>query len=73
MRQRGPIYPYEIVKMLTPPPEDARAEFPPGDFVEYDLDADGKLVPVDRPYGQNTSNIIVGRHPQFHRPSIRRA
>ena len=60
MRQRGLIYPYEIVKMLTPAPEDTRAEFPPGDFVEYDLDADGHLVPVERPYGKNKANIIVG-------------
>jgi acetyl/propionyl-CoA carboxylase alpha subunit/acetyl-CoA carboxylase carboxyltransferase component len=60
MRQRGLIYPYEIVKMLTPAPEHTRAEFPPGDFVEHDLDAAGHLVPVDRPYGQNKANIIVG-------------
>jgi len=60
MRQRGMIYPYEIVKMLTPSPQDTRAEFPPGEFVEHDLDADGRLVLVDRPYGQNKSNIIVG-------------
>ena len=60
MRQRGLIYPYEIIKMLTPAPQDTRAEFPPGDFVEHDLDAAGDLVPVDRPYGQNKSNIIVG-------------
>ena len=37
-----------------------QAEFPPGDFVEYDLDATENLIPVDRPYGQNKSNIIVG-------------
>ena len=60
MRQRGLIYPYEIIKMLTPAPEDTRAEFPAGDFVEHDLDAEGDLVPVDRPYGQNKANIIVG-------------
>jgi acetyl-CoA carboxylase carboxyltransferase component/biotin carboxyl carrier protein len=60
MRQRGLIYPYEIIKMITPAPEDTRAEFPSGDFVEHDLDAAGDLVPVDRPYGQNKSNIIVG-------------
>ena len=60
MRQRGLIYPYEIIKMLTPPPEDARADFPPGDFVEHDLDADGNLVPVDRPYGRNQANIVIG-------------
>ncbi|HEY4901703.1 MAG TPA: carboxyl transferase domain-containing protein [Terriglobales bacterium] len=60
MRQRGMIYPYEIIKMLTPVPEGIETQFPPGDFVEYDLDADGHLVPVDRPYGKNKSNIIVG-------------
>ncbi len=59
MRQRGFIYPYEIVKMLTPAAEHT-AEFPAGDFVEHDLDLAGCLVPVDRPYGQNKANIIVG-------------
>ena len=60
MRQRGFIYPYEIIKMLTPAPDQTRAEFPSGDFVEHDLDSEGRLVPVDRPYGQNKANIIVG-------------
>jgi len=60
VRQRGLVYPYEIIKMLTPTREETRSEFPPGDFVEHDLDAQGRLVPVDRPYGQNKANIIVG-------------
>ena len=60
MRQRGLIYPYEIIRMLTPDPEHTRAEFPAGDFVEHDLDSEGRLVAVDRPYGQNKANIIVG-------------
>jgi acetyl/propionyl-CoA carboxylase alpha subunit/acetyl-CoA carboxylase carboxyltransferase component len=60
MRQRGFIYPYEIVRMLTPPREHTRADFPPGDFVEYDLGAEGRLAPVDRPHGQNKANIITG-------------
>ncbi len=60
MRQRGLMYPYEIIKMLTPPPADTRAEFPPGIFVEHDLDAAGNLIPVERPYGQNKANIITG-------------
>ncbi|MGA8491819.1 MAG: carboxyl transferase domain-containing protein [Terriglobales bacterium] len=60
MRQRGLIYPYEIIRMLTPVPENTRAEFPAGDFVELDFDSTGQLVPVDRPYGQNKTNIIVG-------------
>ncbi len=60
MRQRGLLYPFEIVKMLTPSGTETAAEFPPGEFTEYDLDAKGQLVPVDRPYGQNTAGIIVG-------------
>ncbi len=60
MRQRGLIYPYEIIKMLTPAPEYTRAEFPTGDFIEHDLDSAGRLVQVDRPYGQNKANIVVG-------------
>ena len=60
MRQRGLVYPFEIIKMLTPAPDDTRSDFPPGDFVEHDLDEAGKLVPVVRPYGENKANIIVG-------------
>ncbi len=60
VRQRGLVYPYEIVKMLTPAKEDPRAEFPSGKFVEHDLDKEGKLLPVDRPHGENKANIIVG-------------
>ena len=60
MRKRGLIYPYEIIKMLTPASYETRAEFPPGDFVEYDLDPEGALAAVDRPYGENQANIIVG-------------
>ena len=60
MRQRGLIYPYEIVRMVTPPRNGAQADFPPGDFVEHDFDASGALVPVERPYGQNGANMVVG-------------
>jgi acetyl-CoA carboxylase carboxyltransferase component len=60
VRRHGLVYPYEIIKMLTSARDDARTEFPPGDFVEYDLDDSGRLVPVDRPYGRNRANIIVG-------------
>lgn len=60
VRQRGMVYPYEIIKMLTPAAEDTRAEFPCGDFVEYDFDSEGRLVPVERPYGQNRCNVIIG-------------
>ena len=39
----GAPYPYEIVRMLTPP-AGGPGDFPPGPFVEYDLDAAGELV-----------------------------
>ncbi len=58
-QRRGAYYPYEIIKMLTPP-TDATSDFPPGDFVEFDLDEHDRLVPVDRPYGENAANLVVG-------------
>jgi len=60
MRQRGMLYPYEIVKLLTPSAQDTRSEFPAGEFIELDLDSANRLVPVNRPYGENKSNVIVG-------------
>ncbi len=50
-RRRGTVYPYEMQDMVAGPG---------GSSVEYDLDASGSLVPVERPYGQNTSGMIVG-------------
>jgi acetyl/propionyl-CoA carboxylase alpha subunit/acetyl-CoA carboxylase carboxyltransferase component len=52
-------YPYEIVRMLTPAPGVA-SRFPPGRFVEHDLDDAGDFVPVDRPYGGNSANLVLG-------------
>jgi acetyl/propionyl-CoA carboxylase alpha subunit/acetyl-CoA carboxylase carboxyltransferase component len=64
MRQRGTTYPYEIIKMLTPGVyemnRDTGVEFPPGEFIEHDLDENNCLVPVDRAYGKNKANIIAG-------------
>ena len=58
-RQRGLTYPFEIVRLMTPP-QGAHSDLPPGSFVEYDLDDEGRLRPVDRPYGENAANIVVG-------------
>ncbi len=70
LRRRGLTHPFEIVRMLAPP-ADAQTGIPPGDFVEHDLDASGALVPVERPPGSNTANVVVGivrsftrRHPE---------
>ena len=48
---RGTVYPYELIPLLTGDK---------GSFVEYDFDAAGMFVPVDRPYGRNTAGLIVG-------------
>ncbi len=57
-RRRGVVYPYELLRVLAPTlPRD---ELPAGDFVEHDLDATGKLVPVDRPAGRNEAGVVVG-------------
>jgi acetyl/propionyl-CoA carboxylase alpha subunit/acetyl-CoA carboxylase carboxyltransferase component len=56
----GAPYPYELIRMLTPP-VGADADFPSGQFTEHDLDDTGEqLVPVDRPYGSSKAGIVVG-------------
>ena len=50
-RRRGTVYPYELVPVLTRPG---------GTFTEYDLDDQGRLVPVQRPFGENSAGIVVG-------------
>jgi acetyl-CoA carboxylase carboxyltransferase component len=60
MRQRGLPYPYEVLRMLAPTGQDEHSGMPPGRFQEYDLDAESRLVPIDRPYGLNKANVVVG-------------
>jgi acetyl/propionyl-CoA carboxylase alpha subunit/acetyl-CoA carboxylase carboxyltransferase component len=61
LRQRGLTHPYEIITMLTQGEDsDVQSDFQRGEFQEYDLDADNQLIPIDRPPGSNTANIIVG-------------
>ena len=50
-RARGLAYPYELAPLVAGPD---------GTFLEHDLDAEGRLVPVDRPPGTNTAGIVVG-------------
>ena len=59
MAQRGLMYPYEIIRIMTPE-RDYDSDFPEGTFVEHDLSEDGRLEPVDRPRGANEANVIVG-------------
>jgi acetyl-CoA carboxylase carboxyltransferase component len=56
-RQRGLIYPHELLRMLTA--DGGAGGLPPGTFTEYDVEGD-ELAPVARPPGQNTANVIVG-------------
>ena len=56
-RRRGAVYPYELVPLITRSPDQAS---PPGTFTEYDLDAGGAPVPVDREPGLNTANLVLG-------------
>ena len=59
-RQRGLVYPYELMRMVTPD-EGTDSEFPAGSWVEYDLDDAGEnLVPVEREPGRNDSNVVAG-------------
>jgi acetyl-CoA carboxylase carboxyltransferase component len=60
MRQRGLNYPYEIIRTLTPQGQATHSEIPEGTFMEYDLDENGALAPVERSYGRNTANVVVG-------------
>jgi acetyl-CoA carboxylase carboxyltransferase component len=56
----GVPYPYEIVRMLAPRPG-TQADFPPGKFVEHDLDENGVTIEVgSRDLGHNTANIVFG-------------
>ncbi|HET9596302.1 MAG TPA: carboxyl transferase domain-containing protein, partial [Anaeromyxobacteraceae bacterium] len=59
LRRRGLTHPFEILRMLAPP-RGAQADLPPGEFAEYDLDEKQQLVPVTRPPGSNTANVVVG-------------
>jgi acetyl/propionyl-CoA carboxylase alpha subunit/acetyl-CoA carboxylase carboxyltransferase component len=56
-RRRGAVYPYELVPLLTRNPDAGGRS---GRFVEYDLDAAGEAVPVDRAPGGNTANLVIG-------------
>ncbi|MDQ1289602.1 MAG: hypothetical protein QG622_3168, partial [Actinomycetota bacterium] len=58
-RRFGAPYPYEITRMLAPEPGTS-GRFPAGTFTEYDLDADGALVPVGREPGGNDAHVVVG-------------
>jgi len=55
----GAVYPYELLRLLTLP-RGTVADFPPGRFVEHDLDEQNRLVPVRRASGDNEAHVVVG-------------
>jgi acetyl/propionyl-CoA carboxylase alpha subunit/acetyl-CoA carboxylase carboxyltransferase component len=70
-RRRGSVHPAELVKILAPERPDRTRGLPAGEFVEHELDDEGRLVPVDRPPAMNDAGIVVGlvrsftaRHPR---------
>ncbi len=70
-RRRGSVHPAEMVKVLAPERPDRGRRIPRGEFVEHDLDGEGRLVPVDRAPATNDAGIVVGltrsfteRHPE---------
>lgn len=59
LRSRGLRDPFELVDLLVA--KDAEfSDFPSGKFQEFDLDASGTLVPVDREPGMNEAAVVVG-------------
>ncbi len=59
-RRRGQVHPAEILKVLAPARRTPGSAIPPGEFIEFDLDAGGELVPVDRPPATNRAGVVVG-------------
>lgn len=59
VRRRGLTHPVELIRMLAPP-AGSQGGVPQGEFIEYDLDTSNTLVPVERPLGTNSANMVVG-------------
>ena len=67
VRALGVPYPYEVIRMLTSQPgvmTSPERAFPPGEFLEYDLDPEAQRdavpVAVERAPGQNRAGIVFG-------------
>ena len=59
-RRRGQVHPAEILKLLAPSRQMPGSAVPPGEFIEYDYDEEGRFAPVQRPAATNTAGIVVG-------------
>ncbi len=69
-RQRGTVYPYEIIKLVTRAGYPVSEAFPKGDFEEFDLEGDRAVSVRGRPPGRHTGNVVFGLLTSFppHRP-----
>lgn len=63
-RQRGTVYPYELIKLITRTGIQISESFPKGDFEEFDITVENgtsRAISVrGRPYGESESNIVFG-------------
>ncbi len=63
-RQRGTVYPYELIKLITRTGLQISDSFPKGDFEEFDIvvqNGNTQAVSVrGRAYGESESNIVFG-------------
>ena len=59
-QRRGGVYPYELIRLLTPPEGAAPRTSPPATSSSTTSTSEDQLVPVDRPGGGNTANLVVG-------------
>ncbi|MBN2551263.1 MAG: ATP-grasp domain-containing protein [Spirochaetales bacterium] len=73
-RQRGVLYPYEIIKMLTRPGVPVKQPLPRGEFEEFDISINKRtgrqstFSVKGRPPGENTGNVVFGiitNYPDF--------
>lgn len=71
-RQRGTLYPYELLKLVTRAGVPVKQAFPRGEFEEFDIRRRGagqQIVSVKgRPYGENRGNVVFGiitNYPEF--------
>ena len=80
-RQRGVLYPYEIVKMITRPGVPVKQPFPRGEFEEFDISINRRTGRQStfsikgRPPGENTCNAIFGiitNYPEFRPQGMER-
>ncbi len=65
MKRRGLVYAYEIINMLIGLSNDSLGEIPRGEFLEYDLDDKEVLTKVDREFGENKANVVIGKITNF--------